>query len=85
MIDRDRDADKLALVGGLGVLPVALAVLGSWLWPLFNAAGNSIRQEYKVPEILTGFVGGGIIGLILGAFLLWLRSKLEAHDEQPEH
>lgn len=85
MIDRDRDADKLALAGGLGVLPVALAVLGCWLWPLFNAAGSSIRQDYKVTEILVGFVGGGVIGLVLGATLLYFRSKLEAHDEQPEH
>jgi hypothetical protein len=86
MIDRDRDADKLALAGGLGVLPFAFAVLGSWLYPLFRAAGNSIHQDYRITEILTGFVGGGAIGLALGATLLYFRAKLEKYDNaEPEH
>lgn len=85
MIDRDRDADKLALAAAFGVLPLGLAGLGSWLWPLFNAAGNSTYQDYKIVEILTGFVGGGVLGMALGAFLLWVRSKTETPDEPVHH
>jgi hypothetical protein len=83
MIDRDRDADKLALAGGLGVLPLAAAVLGSWLWPLFNSAGSSVYQDYKLTEIGVGFVGGGAIGLALGAFLLYMRAKTEPPADEP--
>jgi hypothetical protein len=85
MIDRDRDADKLALAGGLGVLPFAFAIAGSWLWPLFNSAGNSVHQEYKLTEILTGFVLFGAIGMALGATLLWVRSKTETPEEESHH
>lgn len=85
MIDRDRDADKLALVGGFGVLPFVLGVLGSWMLPLFKSAGSSVYPEYHITEILIGFVGGGAIGMVLGAILLWLRSKLEKYDEHPHH
>jgi hypothetical protein len=83
MIDRDRDADKLALVGGLGVVPFAMGILGSWLWPLFNSAGNSVIQEYKMSEILGGLVGGAVLGLLLGALLLWLRAKTEPAGDEP--
>lgn len=83
MIDRDRDADKLALAGGLAVLPLAMAVLGSWLWPLFNSAGNSVYQDYRLVEILSGFVGGAVLGLLLGGLLLWLRAKTEPPADEP--
>lgn len=83
MIDRDRDADKLAMAGGLGVLPLALGVLGSWLWPLFNSAGNSVYQDYRINEILTGLIGGAVLGLLLGAFLLYLRAKTEPAGDEP--
>lgn len=83
MIDRDRDADKLALFGGLGVFPFAMGVLGSWLWPLFNSAGNSMIQDYKMSEILTGLFGGAVLGLVLGALLLWLRAKTEPAGDEP--
>jgi hypothetical protein len=85
MIDRDRDADKLALVGAFGVLPFAFSVLGCWMWPLFNSAGSSLHQEYKLNEILIGFVGGGAIGFVLGAILLWFRSKTEQPEEDVHH
>lgn len=85
MIDRDRDADKLALAGALGVLPFAMGVLGSWLWPLFNAAGSSIYQDYKLNEILTGLAGGAVLGLVLGATLLWFRARTEQPEEEAHH
>lgn len=84
MIDRDRDADKLALVGGFAVLPLAMSILGSWLWPMFNSAGNSVYQEYKITEILIGFLGGGVLGMIIGGILLWVRAKTE-QPEEPHH
>lgn len=83
MIDRDRDADKFAQVGGLAILPFAAGVLGSWLWPLFNSAGNPVYQEFKMAEILTGFVGGAVLGLALGAFLLYMRKKTEPAVDEP--
>ena len=83
MIDRDRDADKLALFGGLAILPFAAATLGSWLWPLFNSAGSSVHQVFTMAEILTGFVGGAVIGLALGATLLYFRKSTEPAVEEP--
>lgn len=83
MIDRDRDADKLAVAGGLAVLPFACSVLGSWLWPLFRSAGDPVYQDYKIGEILTGFVGGAAVGMAIGAFLLYLRKKTEPAVDEP--
>jgi fucose permease len=83
MIDRDRDADKFAVFGGLAVLPLALGVLGSWLWPLFNSAGSSDHQVFKMSEILGGFGGGAVLGLALGAVLLHFRKTTEPAVEEP--
>ena len=83
MIDRDRDADKMAVFGGLAILPLALGVLGSWLWPLFNSAGSSVHQVFKMSEILGGFAGGAVLGLVLGSILLYFRKATEQAVEEP--
>jgi H+/Cl- antiporter ClcA len=81
-MERDLEAEKFALVGSLGVVPAAFGVLGSWLWPLFNAAGDSIHQDYRLSEILTGLIGGVVLGLVIGATLLYVRSKTETPDPE---
>lgn len=84
-MDRDHEADKLALVVSLGILPFAMSILGSWLWPLFNAAGDPVYQDYRITEILVGFVGGAVLGLIIGAILLWVRKITEQPSENGHH
>lgn len=84
-MERDTDADKLALAGGLVIAPLAFGVLGSWMYPLFQSAGNPTFQVYKLTEIGIGLVGGGVIGLIVGATLLYVRSKTETLEEHYEH
>jgi len=83
MIDHDHDADKFALVGGLAILPFAAGVLGSWLWPLFNSAGSSVHQDFRLSEILTGFVIGAVVGFAIGATLLYFRKVTEPAVEEP--
>lgn len=84
-MDRDREADKLALAGALGVVPFAFAVLGCWMWPLFNSAGQPEYQIYRFSEILTGFVGGGVVGIVIGAVLLAIRARTETPEESSNH
>lgn len=84
-MDRDHEADKLALAVSLGVLPFAMSILGSWLWPLFNAAGDSTYQQYVLSEIVIGFIGGGALGTIIGATLLWVRKITEQPTEEAHH
>ncbi len=84
-MDRDHDADKMALAVALGVFPFALAIVGSWMWPLFNSAGDAVYQDYKIAEILTGLVGGGAIGFAIGATMLWVRKMTEQPSEEAHH
>ncbi len=80
-MDRDHEADKMALAVSLGVFPFAMSILGAWLWPLFNAAGNPVHQDYRISEMLTGFVGGGVLGILIGGILLWVRKMTEQSSE----
>ena len=84
-MDRDHEADKLALAVALGVLPFAMSIFGSWFWPLLNAAGNSVHQDYRISEILIGFVAGGALGTIIGGILLWVRKVTEQPAEESHH
>lgn len=84
-MDRDHEADKMALAVSLGVFPFAMSILGCWLWPLLNAAGNSVHQDYRISEILVGFVGGGALGLIIGGILLLVRKMTEQPSEDGHH
>lgn len=62
-----------------------MSIFGSWMWPLLNAAGDSTYQQYKITEILTGFVGGGAIGTVIGGILLWVRKMTEQPNEEAHH
>jgi hypothetical protein len=84
-MERDREADKLALVGAFGVAPFTFGVLGSFLWPLFNSAGDSFYQVYKLSEIAIGFLGGAVFGMILGGILLFSRAKTDSPPVDYDH
>jgi hypothetical protein len=84
-MERDREADKLALVGAFGVAPFTFGVLGSFLWPLFNSAGDSFYQVYYLSEIVIGFLIGAAFGMLLGGILLWFRAKTNAPPVDYDH
>jgi hypothetical protein len=84
-MERDKEADLLGLAAGFVVAPTIFGVLGAWMYPLFRSAGDPIHQVYTLPEIGIGLVGGGVIGLIVGATLLYVRSKTETPEEHHEH
>ncbi len=80
-MERDPDADKLALLVAFVIAPLSFAVVGAFMWPMFRSAGDAIHQLYTIPEILTGFVGGGLIGEVVCGFLMYVRSKTETPAE----
>lgn len=84
-MERDREADLLALAAAFVIVPLAFAIVGGFLWPMFNSAGDSVHQVYKISEILTGFIGFGILGEIVGGILMFVRSKTETPAELSNH
>ncbi|MBN9504138.1 MAG: hypothetical protein BGO01_02640 [Armatimonadetes bacterium 55-13] len=84
-MERDTDADKLGLAVAFLVFPLAMAVAGVILWPMFHSAGDSTHQVYDLKEIGVGFIGGGAVGAVIGAILLYVRSKTETPAENGHH
>jgi len=83
-MERDPDADKIALLVAFVIAPLGMAVVGAFMWPMFRSAGDSVQQRYMISEILTGFVGGGLIGEVMSGILMYIRSKTETPAE-PHH
>jgi|GEM_PF-5743953 len=84
-MERDHEADLLGLAAAFVVVPLAFGVVGGFMWPMFNSAGDSVHQVYTLKEILGGFAGGFILGEIVGGVLMYVRSKTETPASLEEH